>query len=117
VPRDGGGDVRLFDWDSRRVPFATTGLAYMMAIHWCPDRRRRMERALLDCDYATPLAHGAREYDRHSLYDDYRLAVLWQLATPVLQAAYDIPPGIGWNNLERALPPVDVLGWRDLLCR
>jgi hypothetical protein len=61
------------------------------------------------------MAHGVRGYDRQNLHDDYRLAVLWQIATPVLQAAHDIPPVIWWNNLERVLLAVDDLGCRDLL--
>jgi hypothetical protein len=29
LPRDGGSDVRLFDWDSWRLGVATEDLAYM----------------------------------------------------------------------------------------
>jgi hypothetical protein len=43
LPRDGGNDVRLFDWDAWRIGVAAGDLAYMMATHWYPDRRRRME--------------------------------------------------------------------------
>lgn len=39
--RDGGG-VRLFDWDGWRLGVATDDLAYMMAVHGYPDRRRAM---------------------------------------------------------------------------
>ena len=56
LPRDGGDDVRLFDWDAWRIGVAATDLAYMMAMHWYPDRRRRLERALLDRYHATLLA-------------------------------------------------------------
>jgi aminoglycoside phosphotransferase (APT) family kinase protein len=48
LPRDGGSDVRLFDWDTWRLGVAAEDLAYMMAVHWYPDRRRLMERPLLD---------------------------------------------------------------------
>jgi Ser/Thr protein kinase RdoA (MazF antagonist) len=49
VRRDGSSDdVRLFDWDSWRIDTATDDLAYMIAMHWYPDRRRRLERSLLD---------------------------------------------------------------------
>jgi hypothetical protein len=115
LPRDGGDDVRLFDWDSWRVRRATTDLAYMMAIHWYPDRRRRLEPVLLDRYHATLLAHGVSGYDRQALQEGYRLAVLWQITTPVLQAVHDIPPVVWWNNLERILLAVDDLGCRDLL--
>ena len=115
LPRDGGDDVRLFDWDSWRIDVAADDLAYMMAMHWYPDRRRRIERPLLDRYHAALLAHGVRGYDRRALDDDYRLSVLWQITTPVWQAANDIPPVIWWNNLERILLAVDDLGCRDLL--
>ncbi len=36
LPRDGGTDIRLFDWDSWQINTGTTDLAYMMAIHSVP---------------------------------------------------------------------------------
>lgn len=115
MPRDGGNDVRLFDWDAWRIGMAASDLAYMMAMHWYPERRRRMEQALLDRYHATLVEEGVRGYDRHALDDDYRLAVLWQIATPVWHFAYDIPPVIWWNNLQRILLAVDDLGCREWL--
>src|SRR5215469_12271127 len=117
LPRDGGDDVRLFDWDSWRVDVATDDLAYMMAVHWFPDHRRRNERHLLDRYHAALLAHGVSGYDRRELDDDYRLSVLWQIATPVWQAAYNIPSGIWWHHLERIFLAIDDLGCRDFLAR
>jgi hypothetical protein len=111
---DGGSDVRFFDWDSWRVGIGTNDLAYMMAMHWYPDRRRWLERPLLDLYHATLAAHGV-SYDRRALDDDYRLSVLWQITTPVWQAANNIPAVIWWNNLERTMLAVDDLGCRDLL--
>jgi hypothetical protein len=115
LPHDGGADVRLFDWDAWRIGVATTDLAYMMAMHWYPDRRRRVERQLLDRYHATLLAEGVSGYDRQALDDDYRWAVLWQITLPVFQAAYGIPPVIWWNNLERIWLAFDELGCRELL--
>ena len=115
LPRDGGADVRLFDWDSWRLGVATDDLAYMMAVHWYPDRRRRLERPLLDVYHAALQTHGAPGYSRSQLGDDYRLSVLWQITTPVWQAGANIPAVIWWNNLERVLLAADDLGCRDLL--
>ena len=53
--------------------------------------------------------------DRRALDDDYRLSVLWQTATPVWQAANDIPTWIWWPHVERIFMAVDDLGCRDLL--
>jgi hypothetical protein len=108
-------DLKLFDWDSWRLDTATDDLAYMMAIHWYPDRRRLAEGPLLDHYHRALQAHGVSGYDRRALDDDYRLSVLWQIATPVWQAAHNIPPWIWWNNLERICLAVDDLHCRDLL--
>jgi hypothetical protein len=115
LPRDGGDDVRLFDWDCWRVDVAADDLAYMLAMHWYPDRRRRMEQPLLNCYHAALLESGVTTYDRAALFDDYRLAVLWQATTPIGQAMSNIPPLIWWNNLERIFLAVDDLNCRELL--
>jgi Ecdysteroid kinase-like family len=115
LPRDGGDDVRLFDWDAWHIDVAAADHANMIAMHWYPDRRRLLERPLLDHYHATLLAHGVRGYDRATLDEDYRLAVLWEIMTPVWQVTANIPPVIWWNNMERLLLAVDDLGCRDLL--
>ena len=117
LPRDGGEDVRLFDWDAWRIGVASGDLAYMMATHWYPERRRRMERPLLDHYHAVLVANGVQGYDRRALDDDYRLSTLWQIMTPVWQSAIDLPPVIWWSHLERIMLAVDDLGCRDLLSR
>ena len=115
LPRDGGADVRLFDWDSWRLGVATDDLAYMMAVHWYPDLRQRMERPLLDRYHAALVTRGVKGYDRRALADDYRLSALWHIVTPVFQAGADIPTVIWWNNFERIFLAVDDLGCRELL--
>lgn len=115
LPRDGGGDIRVFDWDAWRIGLGTSDLGYMMALHWFPDYRRRFERRFLDHYHAALAAHGVAGYDRQALDDDYRLSVLWQVATPVWQAAYDIPSRIWWHHLDRIFSAVGDLGCRELL--
>lgn len=115
MPRDGGDDVRLFDWDNWRVGVPSNDLAYMIAMSWYPDRRRRLERPLLDHYHAVLVAHGVRGYDRRTLDDDYRRSVLMELMKPVWQAADNLPPLIWWGNLERIVLAVDDLGCRELL--
>jgi Phosphotransferase enzyme family len=113
--RDGGDDVRLFDCDAWRIGVGATDLAYMMATHWYPERRRRMERPLLDHYHAALVAHGVGGYDRRALDDDYRWSVLWQIMTPVWQASVDLPPVIWWSHLERICLAIDDLDCRELL--
>jgi hypothetical protein len=109
------GDVRLFDWDSWHIEAGAKDLAYMIAMHWYPDRRRRFEQPLLDVYHAALVEHGVAGYDRRALTEDYRLSVLWRIITPVWQAVNNIPPVIWWNNLERILLAVDDLGCQDFL--
>jgi thiamine kinase-like enzyme len=116
LPQDvDSNDVRLFDWDSWRVDVAADDLAYMMALQWFPDHRRRWERELLDHYHAALMRHGVTLYGRRALEDDYRLSVLWQIATPVWQAANDIPRWIWCFHLDRIFLAVDDLGCRELL--
>jgi Ecdysteroid kinase-like family len=115
LPRDGGNAARFFDWDSWRIDVGASDLAYMLAMHWYPDRRRRYERLLLDRYHEALLAHGVEAYDRRALQDDYRLSVLRRVTTPVGQAAVGVPPVIWWNNLERIFMAVDDLDCRELL--
>lgn len=115
LPHAGGNDVRLFDWDGWRIDVGSDDLAYMMALHWFPDHRHRYEGHLLDHYHAELLAHGITGYDRRALDDDYRLSVLWQITTPVWQAANNIPSGIWWHHLERIFLAIDDLGCRDFL--
>jgi hypothetical protein len=115
LPRDGGNDVRIFDWDAWRIGVPSNDLAYMMALHWYPERRQLMERALLYRYYAALIAHGVRGYSREALTGDYRFSTLWQLMVPVGQAAIELPPVIWWNHLERIMLAIDDLGCRALL--
>lgn len=108
-------DVRLIDWDGWRVDMATDDLAYMIALYWSSERRRRHERRTLERYHATLVAGGVRDYGLDALWQDYRLSVLWQIATPVWQAAHKAGPWVWWNNLERVMLAVDDLGCRELL--
>lgn len=110
-----GGDVRIIDWEVWHLSTATMDLAYMMAMLWYPDRRRRIEGLLLDRYHTELLSHGVSGYDRQTLAEDYRLSVLWLITRPVVQALLNIPPRVWWNNLERIMLAVDDLGCRDLL--
>jgi hypothetical protein len=115
LPRNGSNDVRWFDWDAWRIRDPTNDLAYMMAVHWYPERRRRLERGLLDHYHAVLLENGVRNYSSTDMWEDYRRSVLWHMVTPVFGAGLKLPPVIWWNNLQRIMAAVDDLGCRELL--
>jgi ecdysteroid kinase len=114
-PQNGSDDVRWFDWGGWRIGVPTNDLAYMMAVHWYPERRKRLERALLDHYHKVLLENGVRSYNRTDMQEDYRLSVLGQTITPVFQAGLKLPPVIWWNNFQRIMAAVDDLGCRELL--
>jgi Protein of unknown function (DUF1679) len=113
--QDTNETVSLVDWKDWSIASATDDLAYMMAMLWYPDRRRRLEKLLLDRYYAELLAQGVVGYDREMLTDDYRLSALWLIMRPVWQAMNNIAPRVWRNNLERIMLAVDDLSCRDLL--
>jgi hypothetical protein len=81
-----------------------------MAVHWYPERRRRLERTLLRRYHDALGAHGVSDYRFETLWEDYRLSVIWQLAVPVWQSALKLGPWIWWSHLERILQAFDDLG-------
>jgi hypothetical protein len=116
LPRQpGSGDLRLIDWDGWRVDTATDDLAYMLAMHWFPDWRRRHERDSLARYHDTLVAHGVRGYPFEALWEDYRLSVLWRITTPMWQANHGLPPVVWWHHLDRIMAAVHDLGCLELL--
>jgi thiamine kinase-like enzyme len=106
-PRDTTADgLRLIDWDGWRLDLAAEDLAYMMAVHWYPERRRRLETPLLRRYHEALEANGVSGYRFEALWEDYRLSVVWQLGVPVWQSALKLGPWIWWSHLERILPGV-----------
>ncbi|MFO1024559.1 MAG: phosphotransferase [Acetobacteraceae bacterium] len=115
LPRNGSDDVRWFDWDNWRIRVPTNDLAYMMAVHWYPERRQRLEQVLLEHYHTVLLANGVCGYNRNNMQADYRLSVLWHMFTPVFATGLKLHPVIWWNNYQRVMAAVDDLGCRDLL--
>ena len=95
LPRDGSDDVRFFDWDAWRLDLGVSDLAHMVTVQWYPEQRRRMQQHLLERYHAALLQSGVPDYDMDTLRADYRFAALCQIAWPVWQARYAIPPATG----------------------
>jgi thiamine kinase-like enzyme len=115
-PLDGTSDsVRLIDWDSWQVDVATDDLAYMMAVHWYPERRELLERQYLELYHATLVEACVAGYGFEALWEDYRLSVVWQLAVPVWQCTMKLGAWIWWSHLERVMLAFEDLGCADLL--
>jgi aminoglycoside phosphotransferase (APT) family kinase protein len=115
-PRDGvDSRIRLIDWASWRVGRGTSDLSYMMAVHWYPERRARLEAPLLERYHAALCTGGVTGYERDQLWTDYRKAVLGGLLIPVWQQSFGFHPSIWWPHLNRLLAAVEDLDCAALL--
>jgi thiamine kinase-like enzyme len=107
--------IRLIDWDNWRIGRAAADLAYMMAVHWYPERRARLEARLLERYHAGLRAHGVTDYSLERLWEDYRLSVIGHLAIPIWQQTLEIPPVIWWSHLHRIIAAFEDLDCAALL--
>ncbi len=111
-PRDPSRDTtRILDWGSWRVGPATNDLAYMLALQWFPERRRRLERPLLERYHEGLAAGSVDRYSWDELWHDYRVSVLWGLTKVARCWAEGWPTELWWGHLERVL-----LAYEDLDC-
>ncbi len=116
VPKGGDPeDVRLIDWEDWTVAVGAMDVAYAVAMLWFPDRRRALERSLLDDYHEALVEGGVSGYDRRSLDEDYRWSVVLGMLRPIWQATGGLPARVWWPNLERNALAFDDLGCMELL--
>lgn len=117
LPRDGTAAIpKLIDWDGWHIGVGVWDLAYMMALQWDRDVRQRFEIPLLDHYHAALVACGVQSYTRGDLQDDYRLAVLLHLRTPVARFARKMSAYVWWPQMTRIQHAVEDLRCLELLC-
>jgi hypothetical protein len=115
-PRDGAASgIRLIDWDGWRIGRGVADLAYMMAVHWYPERRARLEAQLIERYHTGLLDHGVTGYSLDRLWEDYRLTIIGHLAIPVWQQSVGIHTSIWWPHLHRILAAFEDLDCAALL--
>lgn len=115
-PHDADKDkVHLIDWQGWGIGIGTDDLAYMIALHWYPERRWVMERALISRYHHELLRHGVANYAWRECWFDYRVSAMMNLFIPVWQWSVKIPAAVWWSHLERAMWAFDDLGCAELL--
>lgn len=107
--------VHLIDWQSWDIGVGTDDLAYMIALHWYPERRRELERALISRYHQELLRQGVTNYTWPECWLDYRVSAAFNLLVPAGLWSIKAPAAIWWSHLERALWAFHDLGGDELL--
>ena len=110
-PRSGDGDVYIFDWQLWHADVGARDLAFLMALHWFPSRRRELELPLLRHYHERLVTHGVNNYSFDELLLDYRRCAVRNLTIPIIYWKRGMKPGNWWARLECALE-----AYRDLEC-
>lgn len=114
-PNDLSGVCRIFDWNMWDIGCPTDDLAYLMAVHWYPERRCRLEQDLLRTYYQELVKCGVANYSWDELAQDYRLSIIRSLLIPAWQWVRSIHPGVWWSHLERTFLAFEDQHCADLL--
>jgi Ser/Thr protein kinase RdoA (MazF antagonist) len=116
LPRPGRAEVpRLLDWDGWHIGVGVWDLAYMIVLFWDRDVRQRFEMPLLDRYHGALAAAGVSGYSREALHEDYRLAVLLHLRTPIARFVRGLSAYVWWPMLTRVRHAVADLRCLELL--
>jgi hypothetical protein len=110
-PRSGSGAAFLIDWQLWHVDVGVRDLAFFMASHWHPSRRRELETPLIRRYHEALLVHGITNYSYEDLWLDYRRCVVRNLTFPIILWSVGRKPEAWWHLLECALA-----AYRDLEC-
>jgi hypothetical protein len=112
-PKDNGQEVKLIDWQCFIHGIGASDLAYMMAVHWYPERRRKYEMMLLGRYHEMLVQCGVHDYTFEQLLRDYKWCVIGALSLPLLQWSIKLPAAIWLNHLERICLAYEDLGCAD----
>lgn len=110
-PRAGNGPAFLFDWQLWHVDVGARDLAFLMALHWYPSRRRDLERPLLRHYHEFLIKLGRTDYSFDELWLDYRRCAVRNLTIPIIFWSRGMKPEGWWHRLECA-----VAAYHDLEC-
>jgi hypothetical protein len=105
----------IIDWQSWGIGVGAIDLSYMIALHWYPERRQRMEQPLLKF-YLEEMQKQHIDYVWNDFWTDYRVSVISNLLIPVFQhSMHDLDPRIWWPHLERGFAAFEDLNCLEFL--
>jgi len=107
--------VYMIDWQEWDLNLGTHDLAEMMVLWWYPERRIRMEEALVRRYHRQLMQQGVKRYDWVRCWTDYKLSALRILLYPVWMHAEGRSPTYWWPILEKSFQAFQDLGCEMLL--
>jgi aminoglycoside phosphotransferase (APT) family kinase protein len=110
-PRDGDGPAVLLDWQLWHVDVGARDLAFFIALHWYPGRRRELELPTLRRYHERLGTAGVQGYSFDDLMLDYRRSAVRNLTFPLQLWKRGLPPEAWFHRLECALA-----AYQDLHC-
>lgn len=105
------GKALLIDWQSWETAVGARDCAYMLAFHCYPETRRKLENMLLNRYHELLQENYVESYDFDEFLYDYKLSVIQNFITPVMQCSHRANPETWWHSLEIAF-----LNFEDLNC-
>ena len=114
-PRTGDGPAVLYDWQLWHVDVGARDLAFFIALHWYPERRRELEVPTLRRYHERLSAQGVQRYSFDDLMLDYRRSAVRNLTFPVLLWKRGLAPEAWFHRLECALAAYRDLGCEEVL--
>jgi len=110
-PRNGQGPAVLIDWQLWHLDVGARDLAFLIALHWYPERRHELEEATLRRYHESLTAAGVQGYSWDDLMLDYRRCAIRNLTFPLILWKRGLSPEAWFHRLECALA-----SFRDLHC-
>jgi thiamine kinase-like enzyme len=117
IPRSENGNIKIIDWQTYGIGLGARDLAYMIALHWYPNRRKEHEHKLLHSYHQSLLKNGIQNYSFDNFLADYKLSILDVLFIPIRQWSNKVDAMIWWSHLERGLNAFDDLHCRQLFAK
>lgn len=117
-PKDSiDGKFYLYDWQLVGVFNGTLDLAYFMGVHWSPQRRKRLEKVLLQKYHKILEESGIANYSLKDCYNDYRTSIVLLIYGIVVRqwSTKKFPATIWWPHLERVLSAFEDLNRNELV--
>jgi hypothetical protein len=110
-PRSGRGETYLIDWQLWHLDVGPRDVAFLIALHWDPTVRKRLEQPLLHSYHEELIKCGVSNYSFENLFLEYRRCVVRNLTFPIIHWSRGQAREFWRHRLDCALA-----AYRDLDC-